>query len=211
MRERLIGAAVLVVIAVILIPWLVSRAHRPRVVVTHASWPAGASAPARPYVLPLQSTAPATSTAVAAAAPAMRTTKAGKVAVARALPPVARSSASGGPATGHEVATGAHEAPPSGTADRSAPAAGQATGPVGGWSIQAASFSDVKAAGVLADRLREAGFDVSIARHQVRGTTYYRVRVGPYPDEARARSAAPDVARISKTRVLIRGPGSEQG
>lgn len=211
MRERLIGAAVLVVIAVILIPWLVSRAHHPREVVTHASWPASASAPARPYVLPLQSTAPATSRMAAAGGPPARTTGAGKVAGAGRLPPAAGSGGSGHPVTGHDVAAGAGGAPPSATAHRPSPAAGQAQAPAGGWSIQAASFSDAKAARMLAGRLREAGFEVSIAQHEVRGTTYYRVRVGPYPDEARARSAAPGVARISNTKVLIRGPGSEQG
>lgn len=211
MRERLIGAAVLVVIAVILIPWLVSRAHHPREIVTHASWPASASAPARPYVLPLQSTAPATSRVAAAGAPVMRTADAGKVAAARMLPPAVRSSGSGRPAAGHGLSAGAGRVPPSGTAGRPPPATGHASVAVAGWSIQAASFSDAKAARALAGQLRQAGFDVSIAPHQVGPTTYYRVRVGPYPDEARARSAAPGVARISNTKVLIRGPRSEQG
>jgi cell division septation protein DedD len=77
-----------------------------------------------------------------------------------------------------------------------------------GWCIQAASFSNLKSARTLANQLEQAGFKVSLAPHRVGGTTYYRVRVGPYPSKARAQSAAPGVARISRARVLIRKTGS---
>jgi cell division protein FtsN len=80
-----------------------------------------------------------------------------------------------------------------------------------GWRIQAASFSDLKSAQTLKNQLEQAGFKVSLAPHRVGGTTYYRVRVGPYSSKARAQSAAPGVTRISRARVLVRKVGSDEG
>lgn len=201
MRERLIGAAVLVIIAVILIPWLVSRAHHPQdEVVTRSPWPASASTPSQPYVLPLQTTAPATS-GMATGSPET----AGEdqtMAIAARTPPASTSASTVQPSAQDKPATG-HE--PGGSA--SAPGSSQPAAD-SGWSVQAASFSDLDAAQTLADQLRQAGFSVSLAPHQVGKTTYYRVRVGPYPSETRARAAAPGVARISNTKVLVRSPGS---
>lgn len=200
MRERLIGAVVLVVIAVILIPWLVSRAHHPRDIVTRTSWPASASTPARPYVLPLRGTMPATSS-VAAMPPAART--------AAAMPPAATS------APHPQTQTVVHRVSPSVNSKPAASNAGSTTlskanspSVATGWHIQAASFSDINAARTLEKHLEQAGFKVSLAPHRVNKTTYYRVLVGPYPSKARARAAAPGVARISRTKVLIRKPGS---
>lgn len=211
MRERLIGAIVLVVIAVILVPWLVSRAHHPEDVVTHKAWPASASTPQRPYVLPLQATrtvaaekTPATVAVATTAATPQQTAAGGKASpVNKPTIDVARTPPPSPTAARHETA-----APKSG--------AGKAPGikpsaTLKGWSIQAASFSDVKSARALASRLEQAGFKVGLASHTVKGTLYYQVRVGPYSSEKLARDAAPGVARISNTKVLVRAPGSDNG
>lgn len=166
MRERLIGASVLVIIAVILVPWLVSRAQRPHEIVRRLPIPANATDAGAPYELPLPSSGP-------------------------------------GP-----VATGARPALAAGTG-----AATGATAPApasaAGWSIQVASFSDRKAAQGLAGRLARAGFNVFLAPHTVDKIVYYRVRVGPYAAAASARAAAPRVAAVSGTRVVVRAPGSD--
>lgn len=202
MRERLIGAAVLVIIAVILIPWLVSRAHHPQdEVVTRTAWPASASAPAQPYVLPLGG---ATTTGSAGRLPAT-SRGAATTAVAVQPPPPKTAAPQPQPISGSPQAGGQR---PGSSAPDSGPSQAAMDS---GWSIQAASFSDLDAARTLAMRLRQAGFEVGLAPHQVGTTTYYRVRVGPYPSEARARAAAPGVARISKTQVLVRSPGNGKG
>lgn len=196
MRERLIGATVLVVIAVIVIPWLVSRAHHPREIVTHQSWPASASTPQQPYVLPLsgssQDARRAVDGDVAAATPA---TSATHVVAAGHAPQLRNKVAA---PTGLQPAT--HAAPPV-----AKPAL------LKGWSIQAASFADIKSARDLAKKLEQAGFKASLTSNRVKGTLYYQVRVGPYPSERRAREAAPGVARISNTQVLVRAPEAGQG
>lgn len=208
MKERLIGAVVLVVVAVILVPWLVSRAHHPEDVVTHGGWPADAATASRPYVLPLHATA-----AVAAAA----ATRAGAAGPGSppALPrsPVTHATAdaaAGRPAVSSErPKTG--NAAAAGAGSPSTPSPDKGPAPAQGWSIQAASFSDIGAARALAAKLRQAGFQVGLSSHDVKGTTYYQVRVGPYDTEARARGAAPGVSRISNTKVLVRAPGSDNG
>jgi|GEM_PF-1381130 len=210
MRERLIGAAVLVIIAVIMIPWLVSRAHHPRDVVTRTSWPASASAPAKPYVLPLQGTVPATAGGVAMA-PGKHTANAGKVIRPMRMPPPVRTTPSVQAATGGTGTAVVHEKPGSAAAGPGATKTDNPPPANDGWIVQAASFSHLDAAQKLAGQLKQAGFNVNLSPHKVGKTTYYRVRVGPYPSEARARSAAPGVARISNTKVLIRSPGDGKG
>lgn len=205
MRERLIGAVVLVIIAVILIPWLVSRAHHPENVVIQTSWPASASTPAQPYVLPLQSTAPARSSVTARPPLTARTTASTMPAGAKA---VATASAPAPQTVVRQTPPPVNSKPAASKVDLAALPNAKSPTAVTGWHVQAASFSDIKSAQTLEKQLEQAGFKVSVAPHQVGKTTYYRVLVGPYPDEALARSAASGIARISRTRVLIRKPGS---
>jgi len=208
MRERLIGAVVLVVIAVILIPWLVSRAHHPEDIVTHKPWPASASTPPKPYILPLQAKRNVT--------PAETTDGSGSVAKAHGQSAPTQSPA---PPVTH-AATGIAQAPAPQPSVRqrsttgSAQAKKSAVKPAArlhGWSIQAASFSDAKSARELAGKLKQAGFKVVLVPNTVKGTRYFQVRVGPYRTEKLARDAAPGVARISNTKVLVRAPGSDNG
>ncbi len=208
MRERLIGAIVLVVIAVILVPWLVSRAHHPEDVVTHKSWPASARTPQQPYVLPLQ----ATRTVAARKAPVQGTSSATSKPRQNMTQPSARpvTHAAAGVARASETPPARHDTAASESGSGKAPAIKQGTTSTG-WSIQAASFSDIKSAKALADKLEQAGFNVGLSSHTVKGTLYYQVRVGPYPSEKLARDAAPGVARISNTKVLVRSPGSDNG
>ena len=208
MRERLIGAIVLVVIAIIAIPWLVSRAHRPEDVVTHKSWPASASTPPKPYILPLQEKR--------IVASRKATSGSGTVATAHGQPTPTQSPA---PKVTHtESEMPQVPAPQQQARQESAskpvtpktPDAKKAA-KFQGWSIQAASFADVKAARELAGKLKQAGFKVGLVPNSVKGTRYYQVRVGPYRSEKLARDAAPGVARISNTKVLVRAPGGDNG
>jgi len=181
MRERLIGAAVVVIAAIILIPWLVSRAHRPHEVVQKLPAPATLSKPGEAsYRLSL----PASGTPVAHGATS---------APARSAPPMPTRSAP------QRVA---HATPaPDRTTGGHAADAGQQ--PDGSWSVQAASFSKKSAARKLAQRLRRAGFEVYLAPHPVGSRTFYRVRVGPYPTAKGAHAAAPHVSAITRGKVLV--------
>ncbi len=208
MRERLIGAITLVIIAVILIPWLISRVHRPKDIVIHASWPASANTPSQPYVLPLRSTAAVTSSV--APMSASMTTANPKVASGTGEGPIA-SSAPSAQSMARPSPSVVNKKIVSSGAGSTASSTVNTQRMSSGWHIQAASFSNLKSARILENQLEQAGFRVSLAPNRVGGTTYYRVRVGPYPSKARAQSAAPGVARISRARVLIRKAGSGKG
>ena len=182
MRERLIGAAVVVVAAIILIPWLVSRAHHPREVVSRLPVPASATDGSKSYVLPLPASGPPPASGRAVAAM-----------------PASRAASQAPPKPVHETAP----AQPARHKDASS-----ASTPAPGWTVQVASFSKRGAAAPLVKRLGKAGFKAFIDPHQVGGTTYYRVRVGPYRDEAKAKAAAPRIAAVSGTKVLVRQQGS---
>ncbi len=204
MRERLIGAIVLVVIAIILIPWLVSRARHPEDVVTHKPWPASASTPQQPYVLPLQATR-SVAARKGAGGPGTEAS-----AQAQAMP--AQSSPAPVTHAKTQVARVAEPKPPAKHKPASTQTADVKQAVTSkGWSIQAASFADVKSARELASKLEKAGFNVGLVPNRVKGTRYYQVRVGPYPSKKLAHDAAPGVARISNTKVLVRAPGSDNG
>ncbi|MDT8385902.1 MAG: SPOR domain-containing protein [Thiogranum sp.] len=59
-------------------------------------------------------------------------------------------------------------------------------GPLGNWVVQAASFSDQEKAIALRDKLRAADFVTQVEKVRVEGKSFYRVRVGPYLERAEA-------------------------
>jgi DedD protein len=69
-------------------------------------------------------------------------------------------------------------------------------GPLGNWVLQVGSFSSEQNALRLRDKLREAGFVVQVERVSVAGKTHFRVRVGPYLERAEADR---DQKKLAKT------------
>jgi DedD protein len=59
-------------------------------------------------------------------------------------------------------------------------------GPLGSWVVQAGSFSSEQNALRLRDKLREAGFVTQVEKARVGGKSHYRVRVGPFLERADA-------------------------
>lgn len=70
-----------------------------------------------------------------------------------------------------------------------APALGAADLPRAGWSVQVASVQSADEAAARKATLAEAGFDAEVVAALVDGTTWYRVRVGGFPERAAAESA----------------------
>lgn len=177
MRERLIGAIAIVVVAIVTIPWLVSRARY-----------------AHQLSLPRATLIPANAAATAASP-----------GLSLGLPPL--STASDG-ASAPVAVTAESPAPPAPAATTVTATAGM---PTSGWGVQAASLTDPGDAAGLSARLIRAGFKAFVSPHLVGGKTWYRVYVGPYPDAAAARSAAPKIAALSKTQVIVRQFGGKGG
>lgn len=173
----MIGAAAIVVVAIVAIPWLVSRArfahelNQSRATSIPISAAGTVASPGLELALP-PLTAAATRTSAPSPAPAT--------------------------ATAHSVPTAATVPPP-------------LREPVSGWSVQVASLTDSDAAAKLAAGLIHAGFKAFVSPHLLRGKTWYRVRVGPYPDAASAEAAAPKIAAVSGTKVIVRRLGGAGG
>jgi len=183
LKERLIGAVVLVLLAIIIIPWLL-KGPAPDTSVSQPVTlpPAVTTAAAQEVTMPLAGTAvPAASgtpvPAVASKAPVAAAVSTPKSA-APAKPPapvaqtIQRQSAVGAPAAGK-------------------------------WVVQAGSYGSEANAGIVAHKLQEHGFHAFISRFDKGGHAYFRVRVGPYADRTAAERAASGVARASGVKAEV--------
>ncbi|NEV62366.1 SPOR domain-containing protein [Thiorhodococcus minor] len=71
------------------------------------------------------------------------------------------------------------------------------------WVVQVASLGSSASASALADKLKGAGFTAFVERAEVRGKTFYRVRVGPEVDRDAAERAAAMLRQQQKLDTLI--------
>ena len=83
--------------------------------------------------------------------------------------------------------------------------------PPSGWVVQAGSYSNRQNAEALVTKLRESGLDtMDVQPIRVNDKTLYRVRVGPEIDHNNAKALAPKVAMISGSKVtVVRYPDSQ--
>ncbi len=207
LKARLIGAAVLVALAVVLIPELLTGRKADMVQdATSAAAPGtrtftielagsspGSAAPPKSAAGPIADAAPERSVAAratgraadpaapAASGPAPGSTPAaapdGKI--------VDRSPARGADATPPLQSTPAVTASPPPAAAK--PEAGAQRG---GWSIQVGAFSTRDKADKLAAELKSAGYQAYVSPVSKSGRTLQRVRVGPEADRSRADGVA---------------------
>jgi DedD protein len=222
LKERLVGAAVLVTLGVILIPLLLDGpdsvdSARPepglsaagngagRIVVEikrNADAPAGAAPRVRPDPKPVDVGGPSTSGPAATESVPAATGKSGAPASAAPPPEPARSSTSDTPAARASRPAGSGTSP----ADRSAPAAGAPPGE-DGWAVQVGSFGSRDNAEKLRRQLSAKGFPVFLMRIESGGRTFHRVRVGPYADRAGAEAAAGRLAATGPGGTVVRQGG----
>jgi DedD protein len=209
LKARLIGAAVLVAIAVLLIPELLSGRKAGEPVVEEGTGPRGT----RTFNIELsggagQSVSPApavTSPASGAPAPTQKVASDQPSAEAepepQAKPPPARSAA---PEPKPAAATAATEPvpPPGSAAPVAAPPvvkpAPTTAASGGGWAVQVGAFSSAGSARGLVKELTGAGYRAYISPVTRSGKTLHRVRVGPEGDKA----GAEQLARRLKARGL---------
>ncbi|MGH8274606.1 MAG: SPOR domain-containing protein [Gammaproteobacteria bacterium] len=229
MRERLIGAIVLIVIAVILIPWLIAHSHNPGVRAARFNAPpalstgaaalpkASTTAGGQTTTLQMTPARPAASAARVAPQSAQRTAVAPRSAAGAlraGTPPVMAPSPA--PST---VSSGPESRPESRPAPRNTATSQSAVAPtgVGGntakreqgigkgdWYVQVGSFASRDNAAQLAIELTRSGYRVFFKGYETGDKTVYRVRVGPYPSEARANAVAPGLSALSGSQVLVR-------
>jgi DedD protein len=185
LKERLVGAAVLVAIGVWLIPWVLDGPENPP--------DAGANSLQLPAVEEPMPMRTQTLRLGEADEPAAETPP-------RATPAPAESTA---------ATTAASEDPPAREAPRDAepPAATSAPAPVavatapppkptpaaaagGDWIVQLGTFSEEANARRLAQRASTFGYEPVVSNYRANGRTLYRVRVGPATTRAQADTKA---------------------
>lgn len=184
LKERLIGAVVLVVLAAIIIPWVLKGGSAPNTTVTQPlALPAATTAvPTATYHMALDATAAGTRSAAAPAASQ------------------APSSMSG--STPNNPATPLQTVKPS-----ALPAAAPAQAPraviSGKWVVQAGSYRSERNALAVEHKLAKRGYRAFISRYHTGGRTYFRVRVGPYADRASAERVVAEISRAYGGRAQV--------
>jgi DedD protein len=205
LKARLIGAAVLVAVAVLLIPELLSGRKSGNAGDEVAAVPPGT----RTFTIELAGSGQAPPALVkpasgsdSGAAPAQETPPASGP--ASAIPDAARDSAPASPTDGKPAnqppardagapAPVPQPAAPDVKANPPAPAArttAAASTVQGGWAVQVGAFSTAEKAGKLAAELKSAGYRAYVSPISRSGKTLQRVRVGPEADRSRAEGIA---------------------
>ncbi|HET7674436.1 MAG TPA: SPOR domain-containing protein [Gammaproteobacteria bacterium] len=206
-KERVIGACVLVALAVIFIPMFL-KGPAPDATVTKAIDLPGPSTEVRTYRMNLADNSPpkpisplvaegkvprpsgtidrsqAASQAAGRAAPAQPAPSTMKTVAIDVPPPAAKSKPAADPKPAADEPKAAQ--PAADTADNRP-----------GWAVQVGSFSNRENAERLTKQLKDKGFHAFVKTYTSHGKTYYRVRVGPVDQRRDAERLAPTVAAAS--------------
>ena len=201
LKARLIGAAVLVAVAVLLIPELLSgrkpvepagaegEAQRgTRTVVIDLG--GGGARTAEPVEARTLGPSPAVPRASGGPVPAVAPEVAPSHETVAQAPESERAKADSEPAAAApEPAAPPTPAPEIASPAPAAPAAAQRA-TAGGWAVQVGAFSSAATANDLVRKLAADGYHAFVAPVQRGGKTLHRVRVGPQPDKAGAERTA---------------------
>lgn len=186
LKERLTGAVVLMIAAVIFVPWLLDGPDQPA--------PASEQ---RTLVLPVASEVnkqDPNSRSQAVSSPAG---SAGK----RAEPGASGKRA----ASADEKVTAAPVKPPV-AATSQTEARPPPPDPLRAWAVQVGSFASKDNAERLSELLKSRGYRAFVARTSDQGRTLYRVRVGPEQDRARAEALARRLQKDGQEVRVLRHP-----
>ena len=190
-RRRLIGAAALLLAAVLVLPMLLDTAPRPvreDIAITIASPPPSVQKPA--------DRAPAFDEKVAEAERAEPAPSEPVANAARPSPPPAPQAA---PPPAPQPA--AQPAPPSSPAPPPAVAAPGAEK----FAVQVAALSNAAAARELAARLKKGGFNAYVEAVSSADSTLHRVRVGPFAGREEAQRAAEKLRAAGHKATVVGG------
>ena len=208
-RERLIGALVLVAVVVLLVPAILKgRAPEPvdapeTAPVRRIEMPIGDQVPAPeeqvlvPEPLMDESEPASTSPDRNAAGPPPRTEAQTPVVPQRAPDPAAAAAPANVAAP-----PAAKPVPPAAKPEPSGPAVVSGSA----WAVQLGAFSNKAKAEQLVAELRKRQFAAFVLEYRASGKVLYRVRVGPEQDRARAEATAARLAKEGFQPVVARHP-----
>ena len=191
LKERIVGATVIVALGIIIIPWLLDGpAQAPRPVEQSLELPS-AQQPGRTYTIPLDPAAGPPVQVEPEEAPQLLPNQpdgivrrpAGSAAAELSPPPEQE------PSRAAETPSQPPPRPAPQPVDRKAadpPAASQTAAAAESWAVQVGSFSQADNARALQRQLAAADFETFISRVATDAGTMHRVRVGPVKDRAEA-------------------------
>jgi len=210
LKQRLVGAAVLIAVAVIVIPFALDFGHE------RDWWGHRSSVPAPPAqgfvtrVLPLEQWSKQAESELATGTAPLDTPPQppAPVAAPSAPPskPAAPPSAPAAPSAGAAPPAGPPATSPSTASAAVAPRPPAAlTSPVQGeaWVVQLGSFSSKKNADDLLAFLDKKGFKGFVEHKAQGGDSVFRVRIGPERDKARAEALRDRVEREAQVRAIV--------
>lgn len=185
LKERLIGAAVLVVLVVLVVPALLSG-PRPA---SQASEPAtGQVAQTEVRVVEIDLSGPRGASDAGQAVEEVDDPATTQAPAAAADPGIPATSSTAGalqtPETSPEGAPGSQVGPSQAVAE-----VGQQA-PGGAWAVQVAALSNREAAEAMAADLRGRGYAAFVFEYRAEGRVFFRVRVGPEAQRERAEALA---------------------
>jgi DedD protein len=220
-KERLIGASILVVLIVLVVPELLSG---PKTVVPSATpaaiFPASAPEPTRNVTLDLTtSKAPANSEVEpaeaakggeAAPTPAPSTDGSSSPAAPTSTAPTSTAPASAAPSTAAPTSTAPASVPATAPAAATKPVETAAPSPIStraAWAVQLGSFASRTNADNLSRQLKGQGFSVYVLSGGSGAAVRYRVRVGPLADRDAAERTAAKLKSIGHASTLVAPAG----
>lgn len=186
LKERLIGAAVLVMLAVIFIPMILDDTKHTESTITKSNIPAKPDTDFSSRIVPLEDTKePAGDTGTDAeesVPPAASETEsaAAETVPAETSPAPVKSGQEEAVTSSQEAATSSQPAAAT-TTEKSGKNSVSGKGDIGltAWVVQLGSFASEKNANNLNDDLHKAGFSSFVEPVKQGGNVIYRVRVGP--------------------------------
>ncbi len=186
LKERLVGAIVLVLLGVWLIPWLLDGSND-----TAESDSVALSLPSRQESVPVKTQTidleeerhEATATRLSGAVESRTGTSASRGGASAALPAPTPVESSTAAKTAPAAKPSASEPPTPAKAATKPPVEGE-------WTVQLGSFGDEANAERLAGRVSTYGFDADVSPYRAGGRLMHRVRVGPQKTRAEAEAVA---------------------
>lgn len=195
-KERIVGAAVLVALGVWLIPWILDG---PDDVVTDSEALTEFSLPAAEPITPLRSETVAPDLPVSNAVedpPESQPEPVAAVSDAATSSPASEAQSSSPsadlPSAGAGAEPEASEPTPAALAAAAEPPPDR-----GGWSVQLGAFGEKANADQLARRVSTYGYDAFVSEFRSNGAAMYRVRVGGFASENQADAAAGSISAHS--------------
>ncbi len=204
LKERLVGAAVLVVLGMLLIPTLLDGPPQTGPMRVGIELPTADEEGKKSHTIRLD---------VPSASPATGSIARPVESVPVARPQPADPASAGKKIAGTEVTPQKVPDPTPAVSAQSAvqesPPPAEAVPPItgGGWAVQVGSFSKQANADRLSGELAARGYDVFISRVVTEGNTWYRVRVGPVPNKAEAEALVTRLSASGQTGRVVSNEG----